>query len=191
MRTNEGYEELSKKYQFSLSILKEIKPKIYNQIMQTIELLNRGEGYYSDLIRNLRIDYAQSNDHKLAETPRVVRIDRGLYHEVFSMSYSPENDYTLGFMYVRNSKIASKRIFVEIVPATIEESKDFTIDIVLRISKLDNENKATKIIEYYAGYTDTTLEVFSRDLDKPDQVISVLSVDKDYMNEFVTDEITF
>ena len=191
MRTDATYKELVKKYQFNLLIFKELKPKLYEQLKQTIELLDKYGGHYTDLIRNLRIDYARSHNDKLAESPKVVRIDRGLYHEIFSLNYSPENDYTLGFMYARNSKIANKRVFVEIIPTTIQENENFTVDIVFRISNLNKDNQATTIKEYYAGYDNASLKVFERDLDKPDQIVCALSIDKDHINELVTDEITF
>ena len=72
MRRDEDYKRLVKGYQLALSILKEIKPKLYKRMMHIMQLLDKHGGHFSDLIRNLRIDFASGNDLKRAETPKIV-----------------------------------------------------------------------------------------------------------------------
>ena len=57
MRKYDDYKKLVEGYNFSLSILKQIKPKLYDKIILSKDLLNKHGSLFAELVRKLKIDY--------------------------------------------------------------------------------------------------------------------------------------
>ncbi|MBO5954682.1 MAG: hypothetical protein J6Q13_01790 [Clostridia bacterium] len=195
MRTSADYKKLVEGYKFSLSILKEVDKNAYKTFMKAKKLLTEHDLRFPQIVRQLRIDFAQSNDHLECGEAQSIIVNNGIYKEVFNMSYSPINEYSFGVLHEIHSPLGVKKHFYEINPRTMEDKNEKGyIGLVLRASSLgivNQENSAEvevkKVYQYYAVCSDQTLEVFRQDLEKPDKYKDVLSVDLSNLNDFQVD----
>jgi len=189
MRTEQDYKKLVKGYKLCLSVLKGANPKAYKVFMKAFKLLNENQSRMAQIVRQLRIDFVnEKDDLECGETHSII-VHYGIYREVFTVSYSPINDYTFGVVHEIYSPIGlTKRDFFELIPTTMEDAKDSGyLGVVIRESKLDAEAQVKKIYQYYAVITEETLEVLKNDLDKPEKLKETLSVKLTDLNDFQVD----
>ena len=188
MRTTKDYNKLVEGYSFSLSILKKLKPKFYNRIMRTKNLFDLRGDNFMDFIRNLRVDFINAHDEKDAGIPLISTFDFGLFQETVSLNYLPNEGYTLGMMYEKDSPLRSVKIFCEIFPTTLKDIEENNIARILRISTLkeienkeleeseNNSLQAKKVVNFIAGITEDSLVILVQDLDKPKAVKEGLEI---------------
>ena len=192
MRTSEDYKRLVEGYKFSLSILKRVDKFAYKTFMKAYKLLTEHNMRFAQIVRQLRIDFAQGNDHLECGEAQSIIVNNGIYQEVFNMSYSPINEYAFGVLHEIHSPLGVKKRFYEINPRTMEDKNEKGyIGLVLRASSLgmvNPENSAEvevkKVYQYYAVCSDETLEVFREDLERPQKYKNVLSVNLNNLNDF-------
>ena len=187
MRNADDYKKLIEGYSFSLNLLKLYDKKMYDRIIKTKNLLNKHGAKFADLVRSLKIDFINENDEKEAGEAKSLIIDKGLYKEVFALSYSPLNEYIFAMLYEKHSVLGVKKIFVEIIPRTLDDIKQYTICDVFRISIVDEKNEVKKVYNFIAGIAEDCLMVLKKDVDKPKSVKPGLEIPLDELDEVVED----
>ena len=187
MRTAKDYQKLVKGYCLSFSLLKQVKPNLFNKFIELKGLLNKHGAHFSELIRNLKIDFINENDTKEADSPKVLTFDKILYKEVCAISYSPGNEYSLEILYEKHSIVGVKKIFCEIYPRTLDEIKNNIVCDVFRISTLDENNVVKQVFNYIAGIAEDCFVVFKQDVDKPNSVKDAFEIELSKLSEITED----
>lgn len=187
MSYDEGYKKLIEGYKIGLSLLKQIKPKLYDKFMFAKRVLEEDGNQYSEMIRNLRVDFSQGNIEKEAEYPKIVTVRRLTCNEIYALSYSPQNDWALAILYEKHTVLGYKKVFCEIIPSTLKELKENIVTCVLRISLLDEESKVDKVYQYIAGIAEGALVVLKQDVDKQNKVKDVFEIELDQLDEIMLD----
>lgn len=167
MRTDKDYKKLTEGYRLSLSILNLLYRKHYENFIKAKEALNRAGNHFSLMVRDLRIDYFSGNDDKPATDPKAIVLENGLAKEMFAISYCPESDYDLIFLYQKNGLIFEKKIFFEIHSATLEDIRNDEYQCLFRTTTIDKEGKPGKIYQFIGLVDGEELVVFKQDMDKP------------------------
>lgn len=175
MRTTKDYKKLVEGYSFSLSILKQLKPKFYDKFMLTKNLLSKQGTSFAEMVRDLKIDFINEHDNKEPENPKILTVDKGFYKEKYTLNYLP-GEYVLGLLYEKESLIGKKQIFCEIIPTTLEDLKKNTFMNIIRISKVDEENNIQKVYNYIGAICEDSLVVLIQDVDKPNAVKDGLDI---------------
>ncbi len=191
MKTTEDYKKLIEGYSFSLSILKNIKPKFYHKIMRTKKIFEkRGENYH-DFIRNLRVDYINEYDEKDSGIPLISIFDFGVFKESVSLNYMPNEGYSLGMMFEKESILGQTKMFCEIFPTTLNDVKENKVVHILRISTLKKTEKesfeAKKVVNYIAGIAEGSLLILVQDIDRPKAIKAGLEIPLEELNVAIED----
>lgn len=187
MRNEYDYRNLIDGYSFSLSLLKLYNGKLYNKMMKAQELLDKNGTRFSEMIRDLRVDFANENDEKLSCDPKVISIDYKIYEEIFAFNYSPLNKYIFAMLYEKRTPIGSKKVVLEIMSRTFEEIKEKELENVFRISTLDSDGKVKKIYAYIAAVVEDSLLLLKQDLDKQQSVKPCLEIPLEELDDFRED----
>ena len=171
MRTTEDYKKLVEGYSFSMSILKLLKPKLYDKIFLAKDLLDQRGDKFNEFIRHLRVDFINKKDEIDAGIPLLTTFNYGLYKEDLALNYMPSEGFSLGILYEKKSIIRDKKVFCEIFPTTLEDIEKNTVVPVMRISTLDNNEsekpKIKRAYNYIAGIAEDSLMILMQDDNNP------------------------
>ena len=191
MRTTEDYNKLIQGYSLSFSILKHLKPKFYNKIMATKKLFEKRGDNFNDFIRNLRVDFINEHDEKDSGSPLIASFDFAVFKETISINYLPNEGYTFGMMYEKDSALGNSKIFCEIFPTTLDFVEKNQLALMFRISTLkkndEKKYEAKKVINYIASIIEDSFLIVTQDLDKPKAVKPGLEIPLNEINEIYED----
>lgn len=179
MATNEDYIELKQGYKNSFEIIKEINEELYKYLMFVINVANKHGCIFSEIIRDLRIDFAHNSD-KQAGTIKAIVINYGIKKETVSIGYSPAQDFSLFFNVEKQAIMGSKTKFYQIYPLRPKECVDGLIGTILTESVVKNDVPG-KTFNYDVGFTDDGLDVLKYNIDDSYTIKPILTLDKNFL----------
>ena len=169
MRTADDYKKLVEGYGFVLSLLKKGEPKLYDKIIEAKNLLNQNGVQFAEMVRDLRVDFVNENDNKQDDEigVKAISIDKGFNKESFALTYLPDYEYALIFVYIKTSIFGTKKIFCQFRPTVLDEINEDTIVDIFRISTLDNNDQVKKRYNYSVSVEGGELILSKQDEKKP------------------------
>ena len=121
MRTVDDYEKLIQGYNFNMSVLKKARPDIYDIMKSVIYTLNKHGARFSDMVRELKIDFVNENDTREKTSVKMFKKHKGITVETFGLGYLPLNGYSLTLYYSKQLGIKIEHYICEIFTNTIED----------------------------------------------------------------------